>query len=72
MFFGSGDPEPKKIEWDEVKEIWTSGDVKEVTFVRNEYEGEITIKSDSLSKYKSRFKDGFPKESPHFYHISKP
>ena len=66
MFFGSGDPEPKKIEWDEVKEIWTSGDVKEVTFVRNEYEGEITIKSDSLSKYKSRFKDGFPKESPHF------
>ena len=66
MFFGSGDPEPKKIEWDEVKEIWTSGDVKEVTFVRNEYEGEITIKSDSLSKYKSQFKDGFPKESPHF------
>ena len=66
MFFGSGDPEPKKIEWDEVKELWTSGDIKEVTFVRNEYEGEITIKSDRISKYASRFDAGVPKESPHF------
>ena len=66
MFFGSGDPEPKKIEWDEVKEIWTSGDIKNVTFIRNEYEGEITIKSDKISKYASRFEDGVPKESPHF------
>ena len=66
MLFGSGDPEPKKIEWDEVKEIWTSGDIKKVTFVRNEYEGEITIKSDKISKYADKFDDGVPKESPHF------
>ena len=66
MFFGSGDSEPKKIEWEEVKEIWTSGDIKSVTFVRNEYEGEITIKSDKISKYRDRFEDGVPKESPHF------
>ena len=66
MLFGSGDPEPKKIEWDEVKEIWISGDIKKVTFVRNEYEGEITIKSDKISKYADKFDDGVPKESPHF------
>ncbi len=66
MLFGTGDPEPKKIEWDEVKEIWTSGDIEQVTFVRNEYEGEVTIKADKISKYEDRFDEGVPKESPHF------
>ena len=66
MIFSSGDPEPEKIDWREAQELWVDGYIKDVTFVRNEYECEITIKSDSLSKFKSRFKDGFPKESPHF------
>ena len=66
MFFGDSDGEPQKIEWAEVKELWQSGDIKEVTFVRNEYEGEITIKPDKIDKYAGRFEDGVPKESPHF------
>ena len=66
MFFGDNDGEPKKIEWAEVKELWQSGDVKEVTFVRNEYEGEVTIKPDKVEKYASRFENGVPRKSPHF------
>ena len=66
MFFGNNDGEPKKIEWAEVKELWQSGDVKEVTFVRNEYEGEVTIKPDKVEKYASRFENGVPRKSPHF------
>ena len=66
MFFGNNDGEPKKIEWAEVKELWQSGDIKDVTFVRNEYEGEVTIKPDKVEKYASRFENGVPKKSPHF------
>ena len=66
MFFGDNDGEPKKIEWAEVKELWKSGDIKDVTFVRNEYEGEVTIKPDKVDKYASRFENGVPKKSPHF------
>ena len=66
MFCGDNDGEPKKIEWAEVKELWQSGDIKDVTFVRNEYEGEVTIKPDKVEKYASRFENGVPKKSPHF------
>ena len=66
MFFGSTEPGPQKIEWAEVKEMWGTGDVKEVTFVRNEFEGEVTIKPDKIEKYIGKFKAGMPKTSPHF------
>ena len=66
FFFGNSDPEPKKIEWEELQEMWMTGDIKEVTFVRNEYEGEVTIKSDKIDDYAGQFKDGVPKKSPHF------
>ena len=66
MFFGSAEAGPQKIEWAEVKEMWGSGDVKEVTFVRNEFEGEVTIKPDKIQNYVDKFKTGIPKASPHF------
>jgi cell division protease FtsH len=66
MFFGDNDAKPQKIEWAEVKEIWQSGDIKEVTFVRNEFEGEVTLKPDKVEKYVDMFKEGMPKKSPHF------
>ena len=66
MFFGSAEAGPQKIEWAEVKEMWGTGDVKEVTFVRNEFEGEVTIKPDRIEKYLDKFKAGMPKTSPHF------
>ena len=66
MFYDNSDPMPKKIEWAEVKDIWQSGDVEEVTFIRNEFEGEMTIKPDKLEKYTEKFTEGVPKTSPHF------
>ena len=66
MFYDNSDPMPKKIEWAEVKDIWQSGDVEEVTFIRNEFEGEMTIKPDRLEKYSEKFTEGVPKTSPHF------
>ena len=66
MFYGDNEGKPEKIEWAEVKELWQSGDVKEVTFVRNEYEGEVTVEPDKIEKYADRFESGVPKKSPHF------
>ena len=66
MFFGDDEGQPQKIEWAQVKEIWQSGDVKEVTFIRNQYEGEMTIKPDMMEKYTHMFEEGMPKQSPHF------
>ena len=66
MLFGSNEGEPKKIEWADVKTYWQSGDIQEVTFVRNEFEGEVTIKPDKLEKYVNEFPEGMPKQSPHF------
>lgn len=66
MFYDNSEPMPKKIEWAEVKEIWQSGDVEEVTFIRNEFEGEMTIKPDRVEKYSEKFTEGIPKTSPHF------
>ena len=66
MFYDNSEPMPKKIEWAEVKEIWQSGDVEEVTFIRNEFEGEMAIKPDRVEKYSEKFTEGIPKTSPHF------
>ncbi len=68
MMFGSGGntANPQKIEWDEVKTMFTSGDIKEIVFIRNDFEGRITIKPEKLEKYSSRFGGQVPKKSPHF------
>ena len=57
---------PPKEEWDEVKQQWLAGDIKSVTFVRNEYEGMVTIKPDRLHKYEERYGERLPDKSPHF------
>ena len=66
MFFNQGGVNPQKIEWEEVKSLWLKGDIKEVVFVRNEFEGNITVKPDKLSAYEDRFGGVVPKKSPHF------
>ena len=57
---------PPKEEWDEVKQQWLAGDIKSVTFVRNEYEGMVTIKPDRLHKYEEQYGERLPDKSPHF------
>lgn len=66
MFFNQGGANPQKEEWDEVKTQWLAGDIKEVVFVRNEFEGHVTIRPDKLAQYESKFGGSVPKKSPHF------
>ena len=37
MFFSQKSANPQKEEWDAVKAQWLAGDIKEVTFIRNEF-----------------------------------
>ena len=57
---------PQKIEWAEVKEMFVAGDIKEITFIRNEFRGDITVKPDRISKYADKFGGKVPSSSPHF------
>ena len=59
MFFNQEGANPQKIEWDEVKKLWLADDIKEVIYIRNEYEGHVTVKPDRLEKYadKSAYKN---------------
>ncbi len=67
MFFNQGSSaNPQKEEWADVQKQWLAGDIKEVTFIRNEYEGRVTIQPDKLEKYKDKFGGNVPKKSPHF------
>ena len=66
MFFSEGSANPQKEEWDAVKEQWLAGDIKEVTFIRNEFEGHVTMKPDKIEKYADSFGGEIPSKSPHF------
>ena len=66
MFFNQGGPNPQKEEWAEVKEQWLAGDIKEVVFIRNKYDGQITMRPDRIEKYSDKFGGVIPKKSPHF------
>ena len=66
MFFNQGGANPQKEEWAEVKEQWLAGDIKEVVFIRNEFEGRITMKPDKIEKYADKFGQNIPAKSPHF------
>ena len=67
-FFGANGGDPVKKEWFEVKEqMIPQGDVEKITFVSNEKLAEVTIKKDSLSKYKNMFGGREPKYGPHFF-----
>ena len=66
MFFNQGGANPQKIEWEDVKEQILAGDVKEIVFIRNDFEGRVTIKPDRLEKYADKFGGNIPSKSPHF------
>ena len=67
MFINQGGSKnPQKEEWAEVQQQWLAGDIKEVTFIRNEYEGRITMKPERIEKFADRFGGKVPKKSPHF------
>ena len=66
MFFNQDGANPQKEEWAEVQKQWLEGDIQEVVFIRNEYEGRITMRPDSIAAYADRFGGQVPGKSPHF------
>jgi len=69
-FVGYQGGDPVKTEWYKVKEeMIPQGDVEKVKFITNANKAEVTIKKDSLGKYKNLFGGREPKYSPHFYFI---
>ena len=66
MFFNQSGGNPQKEEWADVQAQWLAGDIKEITFIRNEYEGHVTIKPERIEKYSDKFGGNIPKKSPHF------
>ena len=67
MFFNQGGPNPQKVEWPEVKQMWLDGDIKEIVFMKNSYNGQITMQPDRIEKYADKFGGIVPKKSPHFF-----
>ena len=66
MFFNQSGANPQKEEWDDVRKQWLAGDIKEVVFIRNEFEGRVTIRPDRLEAYSDEFGGKLPNKSPHF------
>jgi len=73
MLFSSAGNGPAKIEWGQVKEMILAGDVKDIHFVRNNFEGKITVLPDRLGKYAEFFPNReVPRKSPHFTFLTSP
>ena len=66
MFFNQSGANPQKEEWADVQKQWLEGDIQEVVFIRNEYEGRVTMRPDSIAAYADRFGGNVPAKSPHF------
>ena len=61
---------PEKIEWTEVQEMIRQGDVAEITFVRNDFKGEVKMRPERLAKYTDKFRGGNPpRRAPQFYFL---
>ena len=70
LFNNQQSASPEKIEWTDVQQMARDGDVAEISFVRNDFKGEVKIRPESLSKYADKFRGGNPpRRAPHFYFL---
>ena len=70
LFNNQRSSDPKKIEWEEVKTMAAAGDIDEITFIRNDFQGDVKIRPERLSKYADQFPGGVaPRRAPHFYFL---
>ena len=61
---------PEKIEWTDVQNMIENGDVAEITFIRNDFKGEVKVRPERLAKYSDKFHGGQPpRRAPHFYFL---
>ena len=70
LFNNQKSAEPEKIEWTDVQEMIRQGDVAEITFVRNDFKGEVKVRPERLAKYSDKFRGGVPpRRAPQFYFL---
>ena len=67
MFFNQDGANPQKEEWADVKAQWLAGDIKEIVFIRNKFDGQVTVRPEKIEKYADKFGGIVPKKSPHFF-----
>lgn len=71
LLFRNSGGQPVKVEWAQVQEMFSAGDIKDIHFVRNDFKGSVSIKSDRLDKYTDLFPGGqVPKSSPHVFFLT--
>ena len=72
FFYGDGkssNSRPVKVELDEIYALVDSGDIKQIEFSRDKYEGTVTLKQECLTKHKDLFDGKVPNKSPHLTFI---
>ncbi len=70
LFSDRQSSEPEKIEWAEVHTMIEAGDVAEITFVRNDFKGEVKLRPERVAKYTDKFRGGVPpKRAPQFFFL---
>ena len=70
LFSNQRSSDPEKVEWQQVQEMIRQGDVAEISFVRNDFKGEVKIRPERLAKYADQFRGGTPpRRAPHFYFL---
>ncbi len=70
LFNNQQSSQPEKIEWTEVQEMIRQGDVAEISFIRNDFKGEVKVRPERLAKYGDKFRTGVPpRRAPHFYFL---
>ena len=72
FFYGDGkssNSRPVKVELDEIYALADSGDIKQIEFSRDKYEGTVTLKQECLTKHKDLFNGKVPNKSPHLTFI---
>ena len=57
------------MELDEIYALADSGDIKQIEFSRDKYEGTVTLKQECLTKHKDLFDGKVPNKSPHLTFI---
>ncbi len=70
LFNSQRSADPEKVEWQQVQEMIRQGDVAEISFVRNDFKGEVKIRPERLAKYTDLFRGGTPpRRAPHFFFL---
>ena len=70
LFNNQHSSEPEKVEWAEVQTMISDGDVAEITFIRNDFKGEIKLRPERVGKYADKFAGGVPpKRAPQFFFL---